>query len=57
MTNLNDLIASLTLAQAREYAAETDKLLWIEYTLLDPINISRRYAEQVEAALLALLDH
>jgi adenine C2-methylase RlmN of 23S rRNA A2503 and tRNA A37 len=55
MTNLNDLIASLTIEHAREYAAETDKLVWIEYALLDPINIPRRYAEQVEAALLALL--
>lgn len=49
------LIASLTIEQAREYAAETDKLVWVETVLLDPNNISRRMAGRVEDALNALL--
>ena len=52
---LETLIASLTKAQAAQYAAQTDKLIWIETTLLDPYDIPRRHAERVEDALIALL--
>jgi hypothetical protein len=50
------LIAGLTIEQAREYEAQTDKLIWIEYTLLDPNNISRNMAERVEDALIEMLE-
>lgn len=49
------LIASLTIEQAEEYARQTDKLLWIETTLLDPNNIGRGMVHRVEEALIALL--
>jgi hypothetical protein len=49
------LIAGLTIEQAREYEAQIDKLIWIEYTLLDPNNISRNMAERVEDALIEML--
>lgn len=49
------LIASLTAEQARTYAVQTDKLLWIEYNLLDPAEISKNMAGRVEDALEILL--
>jgi hypothetical protein len=52
---LETLLSSLTRAQAAQYAAQTDKLVWIETTLLDPNDIPRRHAERVEDALIALL--
>ena len=52
---VQELIQSLTAEQAREYDAQTDQLVWIETTLLDPNNIPRRFAETVEDALIALL--
>jgi len=55
MTKLETLIASLTKEKAAEYEAQTDKLMWIETTLLDPNDIPRRHAERVEDALIALL--
>ena len=30
---------ALTLANAREYAAQTDKYLWVEYHILDALDI------------------
>ena len=55
MSKLETLIASLTKEQAAEYETQTDKLVWIEDTLLDPNDIPRRHAERVEDALIALL--
>lgn len=52
---LEELIASLTVEQAKVYAAETDALMWIETNLLDPNNIPRRYVYGVEDALIKLL--
>lgn len=48
---LQELISSLTLEQAIECENETDKLIWIEVNLLDPVGISRRHAEKVDAVL------
>ena len=53
---LQELIDSLTVEQAKQYAAETDQLVWVEYNLLDPHGISRRHSEVVEDALIALLN-
>lgn len=50
------LIASLTLEDARAYAAETDKLMWIETHLIDPAGVNRRQAERVEDALISILE-
>jgi hypothetical protein len=52
---LQQLIQGLTTEQAQQYEAQTDKLIWIETTLLDPNNIPRRCALAVEDALIALL--
>jgi hypothetical protein len=51
---LEQLIASLTLEQAIECENQTDKLIWIEVNLLDPVGISRRHAEKVDAVLDAM---
>lgn len=48
---LQQLIESLTLDQAIECENQTDKLIWIEVNLLDPVGISRRHAEKVDAVL------
>ena len=48
---LDQLIASLTLEQATQCENETDRLIWIEVNLLDPVGISRRHAEKVDAEL------
>lgn len=53
---LQTLIASLTLAQARAFEAQTDRLVWIETRLLDPLDIPRRHAERVERELVAILE-
>ena len=55
MSKLQFLIDLLTLEDLRKYQAQTDKLIWIETELLDPVNLSRRHAEKVEAKLLDLL--
>lgn len=52
---VEDLIASLTIEQARKYQQAAEPILWVEYNLLDPNNISRRYTTRVEIALLTLL--
>lgn len=51
---LDQLIASLTYEQANELENQTDKLIWIEVNLLDPVGISRRHAEKVDQALYAM---
>lgn len=53
--DLTALLDSLTIVGAREYAAQTDKLIWIETVLLDPLDIPRKYATTVEAHLVDLL--
>jgi len=55
MSKLQLLIDLLTLEDLRKYQAQTDKLIWIETTLLDPNGLSRRHAEKVEEKLLDLL--
>jgi hypothetical protein len=55
MSKLQLLIDLLTLEDLRKYQAQTDKLIWIETTLLDPNGLSRRHAEKVEDKLLDLL--
>jgi hypothetical protein len=52
---VESLIKSLTKEHAREYEKQTDKLIWIETKLLDPNNLSRKFAERVEDALIFLL--
>jgi hypothetical protein len=51
---LDQLIASLTLEQAIECENQTDKLIWVEVNLLDPVGISRRHAEKVDEALCGM---
>lgn len=51
---LQQLIDSLTLTQAIECENQTDKLIWIEVNLLDPIGISRRHAEVVDEVLCGM---
>ena len=55
MSTLQLVIDLLTLEDLRKYQAQTDKLIWIETTLLDPNGLSRRHAEKVESKLLDLL--
>lgn len=55
MKTLSQLIDSLTLEDLQTYQATTDRLMWIETTLLDPNGLSRRHAEKVESKLLDLL--
>jgi hypothetical protein len=55
MSKLQLLIDLLTLEDLRKYQAQTDKLMWIETTLLDPNGLSRRHALAVESKLLDLL--
>jgi hypothetical protein len=38
-TRLDAVIDSLTVEQAQEYAAETDKYLWVMDTIFDPIEL------------------
>jgi hypothetical protein len=52
---LAELISSLTVEQAKEYAAQTDKWCWVVDNLLDPYDIPNSKAEKVEDALEALL--
>ena len=51
---IDQLLQSLTLSDAAEYREVTDKLCWIEYTFLDPNDLSRRFATRVEDALVNL---
>jgi hypothetical protein len=48
---LDQLIASLTPADAEEYNRQTDKYVWVQYTFLDPYDIPRRFTGRVEDAL------
>jgi hypothetical protein len=43
------------LAAAHDYAKQADKFIWVQTTLLDPNNISRRHTNAVEDALASLL--
>ena len=51
-----ELIASLTIEDAVRYSNVTDKIIWIEYNLLDPNDLPRRLAESVEDVLIGLLE-
>jgi hypothetical protein len=53
---LASLIWNLTIEDTIRYSKETDKLIWIETNLLDPNNLPRHHAEQVEEVLIGLLD-
>lgn len=48
---IDQLIDSLTPADADAYNRQADKYVWVQYTLLDPHGIPRRYTERVEDAL------
>jgi hypothetical protein len=48
---IDQLINSLTLADVDAYNAQADKYVYVQYTYLDPNNLSRRYTERVENAL------
>ena len=48
---IDQLIASLTPADADEYNRQTDKYVWVQYTFLDPNDLSRRFTSRVEHAL------
>lgn len=50
------LLEILTMEDAINYSKETDKLVWIEYNLLDPNNLPRSLAEDFEEALIAILN-
>jgi len=48
---IDQLIASLTSANADEYNRQPDKYVWVQYTFLDPHDIPRRFTNRVEDAL------
>jgi hypothetical protein len=48
---IDQLIASLTPADAVAYNKQTDKYVWVQYTFLDPNDLSRRFTSRVEYAL------
>ena len=48
---LDQLIDSLTPADAEEYNRQADKYVWVQYKFLDPNNLPRRFTTQVEDAL------
>ena len=58
---LSALIGSLTIEQAKQYNAETDKILWIIDNLLDPRDIPCGWSDKnvllVENKLCELLDN
>jgi hypothetical protein len=39
MNTIDSVIASLTFAQAKEYAATADKYVWVVVNVLDPIDM------------------
>ena len=39
MTNLNAIYPYITIENAIKYQAQTDKFLWIEYSILDEVEI------------------
>lgn len=53
---IQQLLESLTVDVYNKFIKETDSLAWIEYTLLDPNNLSRKYAERVESYLLTTFE-
>jgi len=48
---IDQLIASLTPADAVAYNEQTDKYVWVQYTFLDLNDLSRRFTSRVEYAL------
>jgi hypothetical protein len=52
---VEELIASLTIEDAREYEAEVEKIMWIEDGLLDPNDLPRSHFDRVENALIKIL--
>lgn len=53
---IQQLLESLTVDVYNKFIKETDSLAWIEYNLLDPNNLSRKYAERVESHLLTTFE-
>ena len=53
---LETLLNSLTIADATTYSGVTDKVVWIETTLLDPHDIKRGHWPAVEDTLIDILD-
>ena len=53
---LETLLNSLTIADATAYSNVTDKVVWIEDTLLDPHDIKRGHWPAVEDALINILN-
>jgi hypothetical protein len=49
------LISSLTIDQAKTFAAQSEKTMWIETELLDPRDISRNMGDRVRDALEQIL--
>lgn len=45
---LEELAQTLTPEQRDDYHAQVDRLVWIEYNLLDPHNLPRSLAERIE---------
>lgn len=48
--------ASLNEETARAFAMQADGLIWIETTILDPLDLSRSLAVSIEEILLAVLE-
>ena len=67
MTPLNDTkadrnkrileqVRKLTLGDVREHLENVDGLMWIEVNILDPIDVSRKFAEDAEDILFREID-
>jgi len=50
---IDQLIHSLTLKDLAAYKDQQDPLIWIEYNLLDPNNLPRKFAVLVENAFFS----
>ena len=49
-------INSLTKEQAAEYMQQTDRLLWVEYNILDVYELPKSCADAIEDALEQLAE-
>jgi len=49
-------VRKLTLGDVREFLEDDDGLMWIEVNILDPIDVSRKYAEYAEDILFREID-
>ena len=51
LETVRNRIDSLTLAEVKEYISTVDSIMWIEYNILDVVDLNRKYGELVEDML------